>query len=154
MSYTQARHGREQQNSMEAACAWASFSCACIRLYVPDSAFDPAMESRLRLEIYNFQRNDLKSQLNAWQSFRTSLNGVSNASLTRKVGSGFARTGKTGMQSPYRLVPEDHLSTVSTVKQLIHRFASWAPIGFKFGGSESLSPAPSEKFATSVEHGG
>lgn len=71
ITYLRTDYSDEQVKLSQAVDAWASFSCTCLQLYVPQSAFDPALDSRWRRDIYRYNHRDLTSRLRALCMFRT-----------------------------------------------------------------------------------
>ena len=94
ITYLRTNHRNEQDQLSQAANAWARLSFAYLELYVPRTAFDPALHAQFRRRVYCAHRGDLTSCLKALQTFRNALTGESDTLRARLLEKDIAALGE------------------------------------------------------------
>ena len=58
--------------------AWTHYALGCLKLYVPNCAFDPAMKLKVRRERYLHQKGDITARIEAEKIFESGFTGQTN----------------------------------------------------------------------------
>lgn len=81
--YLHAEHNDLCTELNDASNAWARFACTCLELYIPNGAYDPALDAQLKLWMHYWQHDDLSTQLKALEHLRESLTGETDSLRAR-----------------------------------------------------------------------
>ena len=100
VTYLQSQHIVGQDRILAAANAWAFFSIACLQLYIPETAFDPALDSRLRRNVYFRSFNDLSCRMEALHLFRSALTGQKDSLRAKSLQEDISGLGEEPLIDP------------------------------------------------------
>ncbi|CAG8983421.1 hypothetical protein HYALB_00000589 [Hymenoscyphus albidus] len=99
------------------AIAWTQFAVGCIRLYVPDRAFDPDKRQRLEKERHQKLRETLHAKLDSLQRFEQMVSGQNSSIRCQLVEGEITELGE-----PPVILQEIYRPQVSEIDQLQGEF--------------------------------
>ncbi|KAL7273036.1 AAA ATPase midasin [Rhizina undulata] len=123
--------------------AWTHYALACLKLYVPNCAFDPAMRPMVEHERYLKRKSQLVTEIEAENTFELTFTAQGSNFLTQQLGQ---RLNALGEEPPNSLIARPKESEMS---QLQGEFSNLLQVVVRTNPHQRLLPSILERKANS-----